>query len=369
MSRVNKYKRLIKQVFLRNPVRTAHIAFLRKRLLERSLKPGCNHVIVFLSPGHDLVNGGIMSIVSIADESSKLFRNRNVDVYVCTHINDPGLLKYTKFTNFVDLHSFFMVLRSYPKGSNFLINIPDIYVDDFVHDYIPAIARCTNNFRFNVLLQNYNRMPDRSAIRKIQGLGEVTVTTAHKAYSNRKTEELLSSRVYHLSVWIDPRDYHWLPYDRKESLILLSPDMTRDNNTTRKWVIDNLMRELPGYKFETIQNLTYSEYKEKISRSRFTITFGEGLDGYYIETIFSGGIGCAVFNNDFFTDDFRGAPFLYATWEELVQSFPHDLNVCENSSKYSETCKTLNRLLANHYSSDSFQSNISNFYRSIGWYR
>ena len=76
---------------------------------------------------------------------------------------------------------------------------------------------------------------------------------------------------------------------------MVSPDYDR----RRSEVLSRLRSSLPDYKFLTIPGITYADYLAKIATARFALTFGEGLDSYFVETVFSGGLGVAVFNSVF----------------------------------------------------------------------
>jgi hypothetical protein len=49
--------------------------------------------------------------------------------------------------------------------------------------------------------------------------------------------------------------------------------------------------------------MTYQEYKATISKAKWALTFGEGLDGYFVEPIFSGDSSFSVYNPSFFIED------------------------------------------------------------------
>jgi hypothetical protein len=60
-------------------------------------------------------------------------------------------------------------------------------------------------------------------------------------------------------------------------------------------------------------------------RAKWSLTFGEGLDGYFAEPVWSGGVAFAVFNDRFFTPAFAELETIYPSWAALMQRMPLDL--------------------------------------------
>ncbi|MFM7858502.1 MAG: hypothetical protein ACKO96_42925, partial [Flammeovirgaceae bacterium] len=144
---------------------------------------------------------------------------------------------------------------------------------------------------------------------------------------------------------------------KKENLLVISPDSHPD----KEQIIQQL-RNIPGLIVQIIQNLTYEQYKETISRAKWAITFGEGLDGYIIEPIFSGAVGFAVFNEDFFTEDFRGIPCIYDNYAQLAERILEDIQHYDQKERYYSVNKTQYELCAKYYDYAQYQENIRKFY-------
>jgi len=84
-----------------------------------------------------------------------------------------------------------------------------------------------------------------------------------------------------------------------------------------------------------IKNLSYKEYKRTIGRAKWAVTFGEGLDGYFVETIFSGGISFAVYNDHFFPDEFKQLPTVFESYQEMELALPTMLEQLDDEPIYS----------------------------------
>src|SRR5262245_21000392 len=80
------------EIFYRNSrLRNAVIATRSPRPADRFPSEG-RRFVVFLITGRNFVNGGIMSICSIATETQKLLAANNISVMVCTACGEPRLL-------------------------------------------------------------------------------------------------------------------------------------------------------------------------------------------------------------------------------------------------------------------------------------
>ena len=79
----------------------------------------------------------------------------------------------------------------------------------------------------------------------------------------------------------------------KKTLIAISPD-TRPEKAE---IVRRIAGALPDHKIIEIRKMTYQQYKEVIRDAKFMFTFGEGLDGYFVELIFSGAVAMAIFES------------------------------------------------------------------------
>ena len=142
----------------------------------------------------------------------------------------------------------------------------------------------------------------------------ITQTIGHHRYATQEVCDKWQIPAHFLSVHIDLSGYKSYPFEEKEKIIVLSPD----NVPYKEAVIEKLKNELPDFKLVTVENMTFDEYMDLIARAYFVISFGEGFDGYFIQPVFVGTLGIAMYNNRFFPDE---------TWKEFG-------NVYENSTDF-----------------------------------
>jgi hypothetical protein len=201
-------------------------------------------------------------------------------------------------------------------------------------------------------------MPTADTIRKLrQASTTLTTTTAHDRYCNDSYRKQWDIPIHKFSVWISPEKYIFAKYPEKENLIVISPD----HHPSRDSIV-NRLQNVPELKTQTIQNLSYDEYKATIAKAKWTLTFGEGLDGYLIEPIFSGAIGFAVYNEEFFTTDFKELSTIYGSYEVLGNKIVNDIRFFDEESRYNVYQKKQFDICASHYSHEVYVKNIIAFY-------
>ncbi len=343
-------------------IRRVRHALERRRLAPAQLealrgRPPGRRVMVFLIPGKDEVNGGVLSISSLAEESQALSSLHGAEVYLCPLPNGPPLARFTRFDNPHTLVDFRLLLRQLAPGTELFLHLPEIWVRGAVRA-LRGTGACRFPLRFNILLQNIDLAPRPDDVVLLRRLGPVTITTAHKAYSSPETSRRYGCPVHHLSVWVCPERFLRRPEAAKEDLFLVSPDP----HPRRDEVLAELARRLPEYRQQVVRDLAYQDYRDLAGRARYSLTFGEGLDGYFIEPVFSGGIGCAVYNDRFFTPRYRELPCVYPGWDELVRRLPEDVRRLRDPGAYATAQARQFDTLAADYRRSEYLENLRRFY-------
>ena len=141
--------------------------------------------------------------------------------------------------------------------------------------------------------------------------------------------------------------------------MMVSPDA----HPVKEQVLRKIAGALPGLRLQVIQDLTYEEYRRLISRAKWSLTFGEGLDGYFAEAGFSGSIPFAVFNPRFFTAAFADLETVYPSWPVLVDRIADDLRRLNEPAAYARCWRQVHDVLSDHLKTDRFRENLRLFYR------
>jgi hypothetical protein len=341
----------------------------QKTNFKAELNSNIKKLIVFTLPGADRVtgketmSGGVISILSIAQETKNLFKNSTeIAVIVCTLPKDNLLLKFNNIENDFNIYDYRVISKKFNKVSEIILHIPDCYFNWFFkclskkeHQFL--LSKTTH---INLLNQNIKLMPDVMDIQKVKiKYSLITITTAHQQYSTQYYRDYFGVPLHKLSVWISPEQYHFKSFQEKENLLIYSPDERPEKNK----IIEKLS-QIEGLKLQMIKGITYAEFKNVISRSKWALTFGEGLDGYILEPIFSGAIGFAVYNKDFFTEDFKELKTIYKSYDDLYDKIQSDIVSLDNNDSYKNYQQIQYKICENQYSSKVYKENIRRFYNA-----
>jgi hypothetical protein len=275
---------------------------------------------------------------------------------------DHLLLKHQRFANNTNVYRFEQLAAYFTGVTNIIIHLPEFLVESF-----PGLLSITDlswlkqmkQVHINIMNQNIRLMPEPDKIAGLRQLAQkITITTAHQKYCSPHFREHYGIPVHKLSVWISPEQYRFVNWADKENLLVVSPDV----HPMKATILERL-QTIKGLTVQIIQNLTYEQYKLLVSRAKWTLTFGEGLDGYFIEPVFSGAVAFAVYNDEFFTPDFKGIHTVYDSYEKLYESIIRDIDILDEFGKYSDYQKQQFDLCARYYNTDQYRKNIAAFYK------
>lgn len=211
----------------------------------------------------------------------------------------------------------------------------------------------------NILNQNIKLMPDAAYIRNSRSLfNRLTMTTAHERYTTKEMQLSYGIPLHKFSVYGGPERYDFVPYEQKEDIMIVSPD----SHPLKEQVLTELSANYPNLQTIVISKMRYAEYLKLIRRAKWSLTFGEGLDYYFLETVFSGGISFAVYNEEFFTPEFKSLETVYYDYKTLRNILISDLNRLDESSAFKKCNKLLLQKCKQLYNQEEYISNIKSFY-------
>jgi hypothetical protein len=186
-----------------------------------------------------------------------------------------------------------------------------------------------------------------------------TITTAHKKYCNIFFRQKYGVPMHLLSTSVSRENYSKTNFEQKDNLFLLSPD----NQELNAQLISYFNVTMPNLKFVVINGISYEEYKILITKSKFLLTSGEGLDNYFVETYFSGGIAFAYKNHDFFDEKYLNLPCLFEYQTNIAELLHEKINYYNNSNTYLCLNNDLCKLLEEDYSYRNYKHNLKKFYK------
>lgn len=365
-----KIYRFIKYKHYREKIaREKSIVKIHKREFSKEFNSEIKKAIVFIVPGADkdtgkeTMSGGVISILSIAAETKDIFKNnKEVAILVCTHTDDFLLVKYQNIENKFIIYSFNQIVENFKGLEEIIIHVTDYAVTHFVthqpkkeKKYLAKLKKV----HFNIMNQNIKLMPKQHIVNKLKTMYNlVTITTAHQQYSTQYYREFYDVPLHKFSVWISPEQYEFVDYKNKENLLVYSLDF----HPLKEEILKSL-RKINGLQLQEIIGLTYSDYKKLIRKAKWSLTFGEGLDGYFIEPVFSGAISFAVYNKEFFTESFKGLQTVYSSYSEMIAKIVEDIEYFEsNTNNFKQYQNKQFNLCEELYNSKVYRSNIEKFY-------
>jgi hypothetical protein len=316
-------------------------------------------LVWFLVPSWIVRGGGVMSICHFHAETQKLLGGRDVAVVASTYPNAPILKKYTAFANSMDIFSFAEVVINFNAVEHVILHIPEYFCKDFVSHLSPSerlFLDTIPRLHVNIMLQNIDlcKPDDIEPLRTLTE--EITCTTAHDKYSTQEQSTRFGIPLHKLSVFVDR--YEQRPWSEKQDIIVLSPD----HHPLRARVFDIIAKGLPSLERVTVENMAHETYRSLIAKAKWSLTFGEGLDFYFAEMAWTGGIPFAVYNDRFFMPQFRGLPTVYDTWDDLQTWIVGDILKLDNDEAYHAAGEPIRQALNQFYSSEKYRENVRLFY-------
>lgn len=331
-----------------------------RSVITQAVGFGTKRLIIFLTPGHDGPSGGTLSIAWTYRESQALSDLHGARVAICTVPGEPPLLKYTWFKNSNYLLDLETLLNRCNELNYLLIHIPEYAVNQVANwlDTYRGKLRNVKELHLNVLVQHIDITRGQD-LRGLMRFGKVTCTTAHEAYSNAATRESLGVSLHRLSCCNGPERYTLSRYEDKQPLLMVG----HDKHPLKDKVIAEISKALPSLKIQVIQNLTFEEYLDVAQHAKWSLTFGEGLDSYFSDPVFCGGVSFAVYNERFFTPEFAKLETVYPSWEALMDRITTDLQRLDEPLAYERCWRQAWDLLNDLYSVARFRENLRSFYR------
>ncbi len=305
-------------------------------------------VLAIVVPEHNEMSGGIYSMFSIAKHIRQSKRHHGYEVMLVTNPNKDGLT-YCRQRNFSSAEPVwrFEQLRYCVGAEEIYLHLPEYAALGF-------IERCSAEMLYflvnkeklyiNILNQNIMLMPDAAAFCPLRRLAdEVGQSVAHHAYFGQEYADKYNLPTLLLPAYTDLSAYPASPADAKEPLIIYSLDYSK----YKQDCIRLLREKLPEYKLVEIRNITFDHFMDLATRCRFSISFGEGFDGYVAQPIYQGGIGMTVYNDEFFpSPSFKKFPNFFATSDAMMKNIVPLIRSLEQNKKEYEN---LNRQIIDKY--------------------
>lgn len=287
-------------------------------------------LILFVVPNLDLRSGGILSIFNILDVTRGLLPKKVAECV--TFGSFHYLYRPLWFKNKFCVKWLDDVVNSNYKAKSILIHCPEGHLQ-YLLEYIKSkdYSDYFKNATLNILNQNAEQMPDDIiGFEAARIFKNVTMTLAFKC-----NEDLCYGYLNQKPIYISANFYgdsnNKIEYRDKKSLCIISPD----NHERKKEIVDELKRNnIKCYEFKSIP---FHKFKRLQEKAKWTISFGEGYDGYTIPQFTRGGIGLAVFNNTFFPKGFEEKglpPFIFSSYDDMLNNIVKVMKELDNEESF-----------------------------------
>lgn len=295
----------------------------------------CKKMVIFFIPGYQGVTGGTLQIFTLHRLTRELFKDKETEALICWIPGEAwDLHHFGGFKNDVTIFPFEMVLNSCRSDCELMFHLPE-YAAMRIVERIGwqrlAELREKRGLKINILNQNIEVMLDSSQLDKIKEITpELTCTAGNPAWATESERQRLNIPIHVLPTWYYPDDAPWQPFESKKNLIIVSPD----KNPYRNIVLGTLRNALPELEIKVIQDLKYEEYLEFEKSAKWSLTFGEGLDGYFYGPVLRGGVSFAVRNCTFDLPDLEAIRTVYKSYDIMAARIAEDIRALNNKEAY-----------------------------------
>lgn len=335
--------------------------FLSRESLDKK-----SNVVIFLIPDGERVTGGRLQIFTLYRLSREIFRDSDTSVLMCWF---PGYgqkqSRVTGHKNDVVVCPFWQVIHQLRPACNLILHFPEYAAAHLCDDLIGLnwLKRNAENrqIHVNILNQNIDSMVNRRFIWRLQNVGcKVTITAAPSHWASPHEQERMGVPIHWLPTWYYEDAAEWQPYESKKNLLIVSPD----RSPHRERVLDAIRSGMPDLEIRTIQSMPFEEYTELEKDAKWSITFGEGCDGYFYGPAMRGGVGFAVSNETFAGWALDEWSTLYQSYEQMAEHIVADMRVLDQKSEYEHYSKRLRDRFTRYRSFDALQRQLAGFYKN-----
>ena len=325
----------------------------------------CKKLIVFFIPSIQRVTGGTLQIFTLHRLTREFFKNTKTDALICWL---PGggwdLHHFDGFDNEVTIFPLEMVLRACNSNCELMFHLPEFAafrVLERIGWKRLTQYREKHGLQINILNQNIEVMLDSSHLDRIKKIfPDLTCTAGNPAWASKSERQRLNIPIHVLPTWYYTDDAPWQPYESKKNLMIVSPD----TNPHRDLILGALHNALPELEIQVIQGLKYEKYIELERAAKWSLTFGEGLDGYFYGPVLRGGVAFAVRNGTFDLPGLEDLKTVYQSYEIMAEHIAADIRALDNTEAYEAYNEIVRSPLAHVLGRDRTADTLAAFYRN-----
>jgi hypothetical protein len=321
-------------------------------------------IIIFLvNDNMHFISGGLLSILNLDRFSREMQCVHGAKIFVC-FLPEEGwhYCRFRMSDNDTIIYPLEFVLARCSKVKDMLLHVPDYALEVFMQRLGPkrlAQLRSEKGMRINILNQNIQLMPADSVIVRLrEEFPGITCTCAHPSYSTAAYQQRWGIPLHHLPAWTYPDDASATSYETKQDIMIVSPDPS----VHRESVLGKISKELPHLQICVVSKMPFRKYLKLTRIAKWSLTFGEGMDDYFMGVSMRGGIGFAVYNTEFFTPDFASFQTIYPDWNALLECIVKDIKSLDNKESMESYNSQLRPFLTRIWSAGNTRRALVNFY-------
>lgn len=320
--------------------------------------------MVFFIYSGERVTGGRLQIYNLYRLSREHFRGTDTGVVMCWL---PGQGTYahrvSSHRNDVTVCPLWMVLEHCRPDARLLFHVPEYIAPAFCERMIGwrrlGELRRRHGLRINILNQHIEAMPGPEFIARLKALiPDLTQAASSVNWASPAEQQRLGIPAHWLPTWYYPDDAPWQPYESKRDMLIVSPDRCEH----RESVLAAIQRELPDLPIVVINNMAFEEYLEHEKAAKWSLTFGEGLDGYFYGPVLRGAVSFAVRNHTF--DNVATDRWIttYRDYAHMAEAMASHIRRLDNKSDYESYNRMLRERILEESSPEALTRQLERFY-------
>lgn len=350
--------------------------FIQNYLIEFK-KLQTKNLMVVLVPEKNAMSGGIYTFFRLAHMIKKCYRDEDAEVLIMTR-SYPTKETYVRQVHFntEEVVFRFEQIVKFKNVKNLTLHIPEYAITDFYK----LISRKTKkylkeieNVHINILNQTIPIMPEKEEFADLYKITQnITQTVAHTRYCNQEIADKYNLKTMYFPI---SQDFSTSPdktFSEKKDLIIYSPDY----QPKKEVILNKLKTELPEFEFVEVKYMKFEKFIELASEAKFSISFGEGYDGYHCFPILKGSIALTVYNEDYFpSPEYKEYIDTFVSYEDMEENIVKVIkelnsneelyqkthqNAYDNFLKYSPGYMNFDEILKR------FNDNDFDFYPQVG---
>lgn len=320
----------------------------------RSLSLKDRDIVLFYLPPCEVVSGGILSIYFLIENTQRLFPDFIVLPVVMSRIQH--YFKATWFKNNYFIYNILDIKSKLFTAKTILVHIPEDFFLSFSKDIEKYFSSDqVSKLKINILNQNQMLAPS----------GDEILTHKHKYASLSMTlafEKNMSNSYpyldtppYLLSSWFYGNEVELIPYEQKENVCIIS----HDTHPMKKQIVDVIENKI-GLECIEIRNMKFDDFKALQRKAKWSVTFGEGFDGYSGAAYIKGGIGFGVYDPNFFPDSMKKElpKSFFISYEDMLENICDVITYMDEKSRYEEFVKRMQAIVLSYNSPEFVSRNL-----------